>query len=61
VAARAVDNIGNVGVSEPIRLCFDDGDSSNGPPNCAGEPPSCLGNCTISDAQKFTADIWVQQ
>jgi len=56
VAARAVDNIGNVGVSEPIRLCYDNG--TGAPADCSGQPPTCLGSCTISNAQKFTTEIW---
>jgi hypothetical protein len=60
VAARAVDTIGNIGISAPLRLCFDDGEGD--PPVCNDPPPSCLGGCTISDAQKFEAgQIWLFQ
>ncbi|HSU38407.1 MAG TPA: hypothetical protein VLJ38_02535, partial [Polyangiaceae bacterium] len=42
-AATAMDNNGNVGISVPIRLCYDDG---KGPaPDCANSnsnPPSCV-------------------
>lgn len=59
VAARAEDNIGNVGVSAPLRLCFDDSDASNGTPDCSGAPPTCTDGCMIADAQKFPAGmIW---
>jgi hypothetical protein len=59
VAARAEDNIENVGISAPLRLCFDDGDSGNGVPSCnTSEAPSCTDGCTISAAQKFTSDTW---
>ena len=60
VAARAVDTIGNIGVSEPIRLCFDDGEGA--PPDCSGEPPTCRGSCTIAPSQLFAEDqIWAYQ
>jgi hypothetical protein len=59
VAARASDNIGNVGVSEPLRLCFDDGVAP--PPDCSGPPPSCAKNCTIGAGQKFVSEAWPYQ
>ncbi len=43
LAARALDNVGNPGVSAPIRICLDDGTSSDG---CKNDPPSCTDNCT---------------
>lgn len=47
VAARVEDKVGNVGISEPLRICF-------GPNDCSGTPmPSCRRDCTISDAQRF--------
>jgi hypothetical protein len=49
VAARAVDNAKNVGISRPLRLCYDDG--INPPADCSGTPPSCVQNdCTLPDA-----------
>jgi hypothetical protein len=55
VAARAVDTKGNVGVSEPVRLCY--GENPNMTPDCSGMPmPSCTDGCTISEAQKFHPD-----
>ena len=43
VAGRAEDNTHNVGISRPLRLCFDDG--VDPPPTCldhdADPPPSC--------------------
>jgi hypothetical protein len=46
LAASAVDTVGNVGVSEPVRLCY-------GQDECTGPMPSCTDGCTISEAQKF--------
>jgi hypothetical protein len=59
LAARAEDKIGNVGVSAPLRVCFDDGSH----PACApADMPSCTSNCVISAAQKFPANmVWRQQ
>ncbi|HWP08749.1 MAG TPA: hypothetical protein VNN72_23565, partial [Polyangiaceae bacterium] len=50
VAGRAEDNTGNVGISRPLRLCFDDGEDP--PPSClnqdADPPPSCrVDNCKL--------------
>ncbi len=48
VAARAVDNAGNVGVSRPLRLCVDD-PAVAGSPDCLNasvEPPSCVDSCS---------------
>jgi hypothetical protein len=47
-ATRAVDNVGNVGISRPLRLCLDDPDRA-GTPACAEPgsiPPSCTDSCT---------------
>lgn len=47
LAARAEDQIGNIGISPPIRVCFDDGD---GVPLCDPETdtlPSCTDGCTL--------------
>ena len=57
VAARVEDNIKNVGVSQPLRLCYDD-DPDTGSPNCPLPPPSCTDGCTISNAQKFADAVW---
>jgi hypothetical protein len=51
VAARTEDNVNNVAVSPPIRVCLDD---STGPaPDCldpdAHPPPSCTDGCTSVD------------
>jgi hypothetical protein len=46
-ATRAVDNVGNVGISRPLRLCLDDPERP-GTPACAepnSVPPSCTDNC----------------
>lgn len=45
---RAVDNVGNIGVSRPIRVCMDD-PAREGSPPCATSselPPSCTDGCT---------------
>lgn len=45
LAARAVDKVGNVGISPPLRICFDDGIAP--PPTC--DPfaaPDCTDGCT---------------
>lgn len=47
-AARAVDNVGNVGISRPLRVCVDDPDRP-GVPACANssiDAPSCTDGCT---------------
>ncbi|HKP59352.1 MAG TPA: hypothetical protein VJV78_21660 [Polyangiales bacterium] len=58
LAARAEDNIGNIGVSEAIRVCFDK-DPNDGN-LCTGAPPNCnKNNCKITDAQRFEANtVW---
>jgi hypothetical protein len=53
LAARAEDNIGNVGVSVPMRVCFDD---MVGTPLCKNGdptlplPPNCTDGCALPDA-----------
>jgi hypothetical protein len=47
-AARAVDAIGNVGVSPPLRLCVDKNPGDASQPTCATSsvtPPSCTDGC----------------
>lgn len=52
MAVRAEDNLGNVGVSPPLRVCLDDPAVTwpgNGQPDCMkpdAEPPSCLDGCS---------------
>jgi hypothetical protein len=48
VAGRAEDLVHNVGVSRPLRLCYDDG--VDPPPDCPLPPPSCLDDCTLPPA-----------
>ena len=44
IAVRALDTVGNPGVSAPLRLCLDDGSN---PDRCKNvPPPSCTDNCT---------------
>ncbi|HEX6274447.1 MAG TPA: hypothetical protein VFZ53_15500 [Polyangiaceae bacterium] len=51
MAARVVDNVGNVGVSAPLRVCYDDG---QGPAaNCSEPPPSCTDGCVVPAANQF--------
>jgi hypothetical protein len=48
VAARAEDDVGNVGISPPLRLCYDDG--AGDPPDCdEASAPTCTDGCTIPD------------
>lgn len=52
IAGRAEDTIGNIGVSEPLRLCY--GDNGNMTPDCSAAPmPSCTDGCIFSEAQRF--------
>jgi hypothetical protein len=48
LAGRAVDHAGNVGISPPLRLCYDDPATSSSPDCAAGEatPPTCTDGCT---------------
>jgi hypothetical protein len=46
-AARALDNVGNVGISAPLRVCVDDG--VDPPADCSDPPPSCTDGCTPPD------------
>jgi hypothetical protein len=46
LAVRAVDNAKNVGVSRPLRVCYDDENPANGEPNCPLPAPSCTRACT---------------
>jgi hypothetical protein len=56
LAARVEDTIGNVGVSAPLRVCFDDG---SGKPCDMNHIPTCTDGCPISDAQKYPAgELW---
>lgn len=44
LAARAVDNVGNVGVSAPLRICVND-PANGAAPDCTN-PPTCVTGCT---------------
>jgi hypothetical protein len=48
VAGRAEDEVHNVGVSRPLRLCYDDGVGA--PADCPLPAPSCLDGCTLPPA-----------
>jgi len=51
VVGRAVDNAGNIGVSRPIRLCYDDPATSFTPDCMTGStPPDCTDGCTLPTA-----------
>jgi hypothetical protein len=48
LAGRATDNVGNVGVSAPLRICVND-PANGAAPDCATmstTPPTCVTNCT---------------
>jgi hypothetical protein len=45
VAGRAEDQVHNIGVSAPLRLCYDDG--VDPPADCPLPAPSCLDDCTL--------------
>jgi len=46
LAVRASDNLGNVGISRPLRVCFDNPDVPGAPPCASGStPPSCTTDC----------------
>lgn len=48
LAARAIDKVGNVGISPPLRVCVDD-PAKAGTPACAimsTTPPTCTDGCT---------------
>jgi hypothetical protein len=56
LAARAQDNVGNVGVSRPLRLCLDRTGGER--PECAEtdppkDPPTCTDGCIIPDSFDF--------
>ncbi|MBN1605813.1 MAG: hypothetical protein JW940_04230 [Polyangiaceae bacterium] len=56
VAARAQDNAGNVGVSRPLRLCFDRTDPAHpGTPAC-DKVPTCTDGCSVPSADEFPQD-----
>ena len=59
-ATRAVDNVGNVGISRPLRLCLDDPDRP-GTPACANssvDVPTCTDNCAVPG--RLGGDLWKQ-
>ncbi|HTQ05363.1 MAG TPA: hypothetical protein VMI54_15980 [Polyangiaceae bacterium] len=61
IAGRASDNTGNVGISVPLRLCYDDG--VDPPPTCADPvadpPPSCIvDGCTLPP--RFESGLYKQ-
>lgn len=61
LAARAVDNAGNVGISRPIRVCVDN-PSVDGSPTCAISstvPPSCTDGCTPPPRWGGDAVLWL--
>jgi hypothetical protein len=48
LAGRALDNAGNIGISRPLRLCYDNPDTTF-VPDC-GDPPDCTDGCTLPPA-----------
>lgn len=56
LAARAEDTIGNVGISWPLRVCFDNGTPPH--PDCSpGLMPSCTKSCSVTNDQKFPSGM----
>jgi hypothetical protein len=53
LAARALDSVGNVGVSPPLRICYDNPNVA-GAPDCTTPAPSCTDGCS---APAFTSRI----
>ncbi len=43
VVGTAVDNVGNVGISMPLRVCYGNDD------DCSGPPPSCTDGCVMPE------------
>jgi hypothetical protein len=63
VAASVKDTIGNIGVSAPLRLCFDDNNPGNGVPDCDPNKtlPNCTDGCVMTADQKFNEnELWPQ-
>jgi hypothetical protein len=48
LASTATDNVGNVGISAPLRICFDDPSTAYVPPCAISSvtPPTCTDGCT---------------
>ena len=63
MAARVEDTIGNIGVSPPIHICFDDNKPENGTPACdPSQRPNCTESCSIVPTTEFgDGDVWLQQ
>jgi len=62
LAVRAEDLAGNIGVSRPLRLCYDDS-STGSVPDCfldpvANPPPTCTDGCTLPPA--FPDSIYLE-
>lgn len=58
LAARAEDTIGNVGISAPLRVCFD---STGTSPACdPSKAPKCTKDCTLAASQSYgdSALLW---
>jgi len=64
LAGRAVDKAGNIGVSKPLRLCYDDPATPFVPDCMTGStPPSCTDGCTLppSFPGSYPGDAYVRQ
>ena len=46
VVGTATDAMGNVGISKPLRVCYN---LDGAPTSCAGAPPSCTDGCRMPD------------
>jgi hypothetical protein len=53
LAVRAPDLARNVGISRPLRVCYNDDNPANGEPSCPQPGPSCAENCVLPP--KFTS------
>jgi hypothetical protein len=54
LAVRAEDTIGNIGVSAPLRICFDDGNGTAACNPMTDTPPTCTDGCV----NRYSTAIW---
>jgi hypothetical protein len=58
-AEDLIDGGGNIGVSAPLRLCYDDLDINTGDPHCSdtSKAPTCTDGCVITNDQKYSSGL----